>query len=151
MKLKKGPKIILIISIILVVIAVGVLIFINLKPKTKKVEEVKILNTIEKYNYNLKENKPKKYETLFRELEKILKAKEVDMISYVSKISEMFIVDAATCDGAYHPEEKHTFGMYLNKKCLHNLINFPLDIFLFWYYNSFIICIISSAGRAADS
>ena len=35
---------------------------------------------------------------------------------FIAKISESFIVEAAPCDGAYHPEEKHNFGMYLNNK-----------------------------------
>ncbi len=35
---------------------------------------------------------------------------------FIAKISESFIVEDAPCDGAYHPEEKHNFGMYLNNK-----------------------------------
>lgn len=35
---------------------------------------------------------------------------------FINKISEKFEVAIANCDGAYHPEEKHTFGMYLGKK-----------------------------------
>lgn len=35
---------------------------------------------------------------------------------FIDKISESFEVEIASCDGAYHPEEKHTFGMYLNNK-----------------------------------
>ena len=34
---------------------------------------------------------------------------------FIEKISENFTVEIADCDGAYHPTEKHTFGMYLNK------------------------------------
>ncbi|MBR0535636.1 MAG: DUF1015 domain-containing protein [Clostridia bacterium] len=33
---------------------------------------------------------------------------------FIQKISEKFTVEAAPCQGAYHPEEKHTFGMYLD-------------------------------------
>ncbi len=35
---------------------------------------------------------------------------------FVDKINEKFDVELASCDGAYHPEEKHTFGMYLGEK-----------------------------------
>ncbi|MBO5064610.1 MAG: DUF1015 domain-containing protein [Clostridia bacterium] len=35
---------------------------------------------------------------------------------FIKEISENFNVEKANCDGAYHPEEKHTFGMYLNKE-----------------------------------
>lgn len=35
---------------------------------------------------------------------------------FIEVISEKFEVELASCDGAYHPEEKHTFGMYLGEK-----------------------------------
>ena len=60
MKLKKGPKIVLICIIVLITLAAGIALYIKLKPKKIEVQEVKILNTIEKYNYNLKDNKPKR-------------------------------------------------------------------------------------------
>ena len=93
MKLKKGPKIALIIITLLLIIAAGIALFIMLKPKTSKVQEVKILNSIEKYDYHLKDTKSKKYKKMFRELEDILTAKEVDEELYVQKITEMFIYD----------------------------------------------------------
>lgn len=93
MKLKKGPKIAIIIITVLLLIAAGVALFIMLKPKDTKVKEVKILNTIEKYDYHLKDTKTKRYKSMFKELEDILKAKEVDEELYVQKITEMFIYD----------------------------------------------------------
>lgn len=35
---------------------------------------------------------------------------------FIEKISEKFTVEKAPCEGAYHPEEKHTFGMYMAGK-----------------------------------
>lgn len=35
---------------------------------------------------------------------------------FIAKISDKFTVEEAPCDGAYHPESKHTFGMYTDKK-----------------------------------
>ena len=35
---------------------------------------------------------------------------------FIAKISKKFIVEENIADGAYHPEKKHTFGMYLGKK-----------------------------------
>ncbi|MBQ7116225.1 MAG: DUF1015 domain-containing protein [Clostridia bacterium] len=35
---------------------------------------------------------------------------------FIEKIAEKFEVELASCDGAYYPEEKHTFGMYLGEK-----------------------------------
>lgn len=35
---------------------------------------------------------------------------------FIERISSFFRVEKAPCDGVYHPEEKHTFGMYLEGK-----------------------------------
>ena len=35
---------------------------------------------------------------------------------FIEKISEKFTVENAPCEGAYHPEGKHTFGMYMAGK-----------------------------------
>ena len=35
---------------------------------------------------------------------------------FIAKIAEKFSVEDAPCDGAYHPETKHTFGMYMSNK-----------------------------------
>lgn len=35
---------------------------------------------------------------------------------FIEKLSEKFTVEDAPCTGAYHPESKHTFGMYLEGK-----------------------------------
>ena len=35
---------------------------------------------------------------------------------FIEKISADFTVEKASCDGAYHPEEKHTFGMYIDNE-----------------------------------
>lgn len=93
MKLKKKPKIILIVIITLVVFVLLGLVLFKAVNRKEEVKEVKIENSIEKYGYNLKENKPKKYKDLFKELKEILNAKKIDEESYVKKISEMFIYD----------------------------------------------------------
>lgn len=35
---------------------------------------------------------------------------------FIEKISDKFTVEESSSEGAYHPETKHTFGMYLNGK-----------------------------------
>ncbi len=35
---------------------------------------------------------------------------------FIEKISDKFVVEESASTGAYHPEEKHTFGMYLDGK-----------------------------------
>ena len=93
MKLKKKVKRILIILVIATALIATTVFFVKKLTATKEVEEAKVLNTIDDYGYVLKDNKSKKYQKLFEELVGILEKKEVDEKEYVSKISEMFIVD----------------------------------------------------------
>lgn len=95
MKLKKKVKRNLIIVLVLVIaIIVGVLSIKLLVPKDKeKVKEYKVLDKLDKYGYQLKENKTKKYKEMFNELKEILNADKVDEEKYAEKISEMFIYD----------------------------------------------------------
>lgn len=92
MKLKKKAKIILISLVILIIGVLGVVVYKKIFTK-EQVTETKIISSIKKYDYHLKDNKSKKYQAYFKELNKILSEKEVDEEKYVSKISEMFIVD----------------------------------------------------------
>lgn len=93
MKLKKKAKRILVILLIVLFILLGVLVYINFFDGKKTVKEVKVVNQIEKYGYNLKDTKTAKYKKLFEDLKKILNEKEVDEEKYVSKIAEMFVYD----------------------------------------------------------
>ena len=98
MKLKRKPKIILITLLIVIIISciglVGYKAFFN-KPEVK---EVKILNTIKEYGYQLKDTKTKKYKEMFAELENILQQDKINEEDYVKKISEMFIYDFYSLD-----------------------------------------------------
>ena len=98
MKLRKKTKIALIISIILIVlITIGILLITN-KQKTKEEETVKVINKVDKYGYQLKETKSKRYKKMFEELKEILQEETIDEEKYVSKITEMFIYDFYTLD-----------------------------------------------------
>lgn len=92
MKLKKKAKIVLISLAVLIIGVLGVVAYKKLFTK-EQVKETKIISSIKKYDYHLKDNKSKKYQSYFKELNKILSEKEVDEEKYASKISEMFIVD----------------------------------------------------------
>lgn len=100
MKLKKSVKRKLIIALILIIIVViGALIVINLpKKENKPVEEVKVVNEVEKYGYQLKETKSKKYKKMFEELKEILSEETLDEEKYVTKLTEMFIYDFYSLD-----------------------------------------------------
>lgn len=100
MKLKKSVKRKIMIALTLIVIVViGVVIVLNLpKKENNKVEEVKVVNEVEKYGYQLKETKSKKYKKMFEELKDILSEETLDEQKYVTKLTEMFIYDFYTLD-----------------------------------------------------
>ena len=92
MKLKKKPKRILI--GILVVVAIAAIAYVAINTfGGKEVKEAKVLKTIKKYGYTLKDNKTKRYQEMFAELDKILKKDPVDEEEYAKQITKMFIYD----------------------------------------------------------
>ena len=93
MKLKKLPKILMIGVALLLVIALAIVLAINFWPQEQKVKEVKVLKSIDEYGYELKDNKTKKYKELFKELEDILRADEVNQEEYAKKVAQMFVYD----------------------------------------------------------
>lgn len=93
MKLKKNIKRLIIALIVIIIIAVGIIVVPKLVHKKPVAKEPKVINTIEAYDYILKDNKNKNYQNLFKELSKILTADKVDEKAYASKLAEMFIVD----------------------------------------------------------
>jgi len=99
MKLKKKTKRVLIgIIIVLLIALLGFVVYKYYSTKNPEVKEAKVVSKIDEYGYKLKENKPKAYKDMFKELEEILKADKVDEEAYVKKISEMFIYDFYSLD-----------------------------------------------------
>lgn len=95
MKLKKKAKRIIIVVLIIAIAAIGFVGY-NVFFSKPEVAEAKVLKTIKKYGYTLKDNKSKRYQTMFEELDKILKKDPVNEEEYVKKIAEMFIYDFYT-------------------------------------------------------
>lgn len=100
MKLKKSVKRNIIIALILIVVlVVSVIVILNLPKKNQDTETpVKVVNEVEKYGYQLKETKSKKYKKMFEELKDILSEETLDEEKYVTKLTEMFIYDFYTLD-----------------------------------------------------
>ena len=78
MKLKKNVKRKIIILLVMIIAAVGGYFAYKEILSKDTTKEVKVIDNISKYGYNLKENKPKKYKDMFNELKKILSEKEVE-------------------------------------------------------------------------
>ncbi|MBP3461501.1 MAG: hypothetical protein J6K21_03720 [Bacilli bacterium] len=88
-RLKIWPIVLLVVFIILVICLISV---ISTLKSSKKINTEKI-DTIEKYNYNLKQNENLYYKELFKELKKELSKEKIDEIQYASIISKMFLTD----------------------------------------------------------
>ena len=92
MKLKKKVKVILIVLTIIIILGVvGVIAIPMLSKNPKKEETVKVINEVEKYGYQLKETKTKRYKTMFDELKKILQSETLDEEKYVSKMTCLYM------------------------------------------------------------
>ena len=98
MKLKKKPKKILLTIFIIMVIAALAFLAYNIFFKKVEVKEAKVLKEIPEYGYTLKDNKTKRYQEMFEELDTILKEDPVNEEDYVKKITEMFIYDFYSLD-----------------------------------------------------
>ena len=94
MKMKKKVKrIILGVVIVALLVLLGFVVYKSFTPKEKEVKEAKIVSHIEEYGYKLKDNKPKEYKDMFKELEDILGEEKVDEEAYAKQIAKMFIYD----------------------------------------------------------
>ncbi len=98
MKLKRKVRRFLLAVLIIALIVVCAFLVKNIFFDKQEVKETKVLKTIDKYGYSLKDNKTKKYKKMFEELNEILKEDPVDEEEYVKKITEMFIYDFYSLD-----------------------------------------------------
>ena len=98
MKLKKKVRRFLLVVLIIALIVVCAFLVKNMFFDKQEVKETKVLKTIDKYGYTLKDNKTKKYKKMFEELNEILTEDPVDEEDYVKKITEMFIYDFYSLD-----------------------------------------------------
>lgn len=89
---------IIIAAIIVIFIIVLATVIIKVWPKSNKREEVKVINTIEKYGYTLDDNETNLHQKYFNELVAALKEDEVDEESYASVVVKLFVSDFYNLD-----------------------------------------------------
>lgn len=93
-KLKKSTKITLIIVSITIIFALGIYYVIdNFTVKKPVNTEVKVIDKIEDFGYNLEENETKLYKDMFKELMKELKKEDVDYKKYAELVSKLYVAD----------------------------------------------------------
>lgn len=88
-RLKIWPIVLLVVFVILILCIINIVSSLN---KGKKINTENI-DTIEKYNYNLKTNENSYYKSLFKELKHELNKKNIDEEKYATIISKMFLTD----------------------------------------------------------
>ena len=59
----------------------------------KEPTQIKIVDNIEKYGYNLYENKTDLYKNKFNELKEVLNKEEIDEKKYSEILAELFVID----------------------------------------------------------
>ncbi len=73
--------------------------------KNSETKEIKILNTIEKYNYSLNENDSMYVSEIFEKLKDELDNETVDEEKYATYVSQMFIADFYTLNSAINKND----------------------------------------------
>lgn len=92
--MKKSKKIMISLIIIIIIVIISLIVYKTFISNSK--EEVKIIKSINDYDYNLRENETELYKAEFNKLDKILSKKEVDYEEYAKSIAKLFIIDFYT-------------------------------------------------------
>ncbi len=93
---KKYKRLLFVMIIILIVIIVGILM---LKfYKSLNTREIKIIDTVENFDYALEDRDTVLYKNIHRELKNNLESDEINYDEYAKTIAKLFIVDLFTLD-----------------------------------------------------
>ena len=103
-KLRSWPIVLLFCIVIFGILIFCVVDVIN-SLKGKSAKEIKILNTIESYNYTLNENDSAYVSSIFEKLKGELETEIIDEEKYAGYISQMFIADFYTLNSAVNKND----------------------------------------------
>lgn len=94
-KLRKDNLFIFFLIIILIVLLITLFVLgKNVFKKTGgNVEEVKVVDSIDNFDYNLEENKSNYYKKLFNELKELLNSDNVNEEEYAKLVTKLFVAD----------------------------------------------------------
>lgn len=73
--------------------------------KNGNTKEIKVLDTIENYNYSLNEYDSAYFKKVFKQLKKELSTKEVDEEKYATLISKLFVIDFYSLNSALNKND----------------------------------------------
>lgn len=97
-KMSKSKKRKIIIGILIVVLAILLIIFAITLGKKEDDNQKKVVDEIKKFSYTVSETDTQLFKDTFKELKKVLSAKEIDNKEYAKLISELFVIDFYTLD-----------------------------------------------------
>ena len=100
----KKKKIVLFILIVLMVYAIGGIVYLKLNKKPE-IEKVSNLDIIKDYEYSLKSNDTDTYKKEFIKLKENLESKEINDEEYASSIAKLFIIDLYTINNKVNKYE----------------------------------------------
>ena len=94
-KKKSKLKVIIIVLIILVLAGVGGYFGYNYYKSlhSKKKVDVKVLDSIENYNYSVSDRDSELFKSEYEKLKKILNEKEIDEKNYAEQVARLFVID----------------------------------------------------------
>lgn len=100
--MKKKYKICLIIVVVLLFAILGGFVYFRVVNKKQEVlppvNEVKVTNSIDNYGYTLEDRDLDYFKEKFEELKVLLNEEDYDKKTYISLVSELFIIDLYTID-----------------------------------------------------
>ena len=115
----------------MVVIGGCVLAFNKFSSGKKTTKEVQDVDSIEGYDYTLKDNATKYYKSLFEELKKTLEADDIDEEKYAELVAQMFVADFFNLDNKISKSDvggtQFVYSDYVNdfqNYLVHQLIHF---------------------------
>lgn len=102
--------------LILLVSTIGISKVFFKKEEVKPKAETKVISNIEKYGYTLDDRDTKYMKEIFKELENILNAEEVNEEEYAKTISKLFIIDFYTLSNKINKYDVGSLEYILNDK-----------------------------------
>lgn len=116
MRKKYKIELILIAILILLVCSIGISKIFMKKEEVKPKVETKVISNIENYGYTLDDRDTKYMKEVFKELENVLNADELNYEEYAKALSKLFVIDFYTLNNKINKYDVGSLEYILNEK-----------------------------------